>query len=181
MAEKFSHLQTRHIEFIKKQKIFFVATAAREGHINLSPKGQDTLRILDNSKLLWLSLTGSGNETAAHLIDSNRITMMWCSFEGPPSILRVYGKANTVHPRDESWNRCAKLLSPVEGARQYFEIEISLVQTSCGYAVPMYDYVEDRTVLSKWTDKKGKQGIENYWRENNQTSLDGLPTNLLSE
>jgi predicted pyridoxine 5'-phosphate oxidase superfamily flavin-nucleotide-binding protein len=89
MADKFPHLQTRHIEFIENQKIFFVATAAREGRVNLSPKGQDTLRILDNSRMLWLNLTGSGNETAAHLIDSKRITMMWCSFEGPPSILRV--------------------------------------------------------------------------------------------
>jgi hypothetical protein len=178
MGQPLSRLQTRHIEFIEKQKIFFVGTAAREGSINLSPKGQDSLRILDEHRLLWLNLTGSGNETAAHLIDSNRITMMWCSFEGPPNILRVYGRANTVHPRDESWSRCAELLPSVEGARQYFEVEIDPVQTSCGYAVPLYRYLEDRTALTKWNAKKGKQGIEDYWREHNQTSRDGLPTHI---
>lgn len=181
MAEKFTHLYPQHTEFINAQKIFFVATAAREGKVNLSPKGQDSLRILEEDKLLWLNLTGSGNETAAHLLDSNRIVIMWCSFEGPPMILRVYGSANTIHPRDESWSRCAELISPDAGARQYFEVDISMVQTSCGYAVPEFDYMGDRTALSKWTDKRGKQGIEDYWHENNQISLDGLPTDLLSD
>ena len=179
MAEKFSTLEPRHIEFIAKQKIFFVATAARDGHINLSPKGQDSLRVVNDRTLLWLNLTGSGNETAAHLIDSNRMTLMWCSFEGPPRILRVYGSANTIHPRDESWDRCAQVLEPVEGARQYFEVDIDLVQTSCGYAVPLFDFVEERAVLSKWTEKKGGPGIEEYWGNRNQTSLDGLPTHIL--
>ncbi len=181
MTDDFSTLDSKQIDFIARQKIFFVATAARDGHINLSPKGHDTLRVIDDRTLLWLNLTGSANETAAHLIDSNRLTLMWCSFEGPPKILRVYGSATTIHPRDEAWHRCAEIIEPVEGARQYFEVSVDLVHTSCGYAVPILDFVGPRDVLTKWTENMGKEGIQEYWGESNQRSLDGLPTHVLSE
>jgi hypothetical protein len=176
MADRFETLSPELTEWIGQQKVFFVATAARNGRINLSPKGQDSLRVLSEREILWLNLTGSGNETAAHLIDSNRITLMWCSFEGLPRILRVYGSADVIHPRDDEWAGCARLMPPPLGARQYFKVHVDLVQTSCGYAVPLMDYVEDRRVLAQWSEKKGEQGIRDYWRENNEVSLDGLPT-----
>lgn len=176
MADQFDALSPELMEWIGQQKVFFVATAAHSGRINLSPKGQDSLRVLNEREILWFNLTGSGNETAAHLLDSNRITLMWCAFDGLPRILRVYGRADTVHPRDDEWAACAGLIPPPLGARQYFKVHVELVQTSCGYAVPLMDYVEDRQVLSQWAEKKGEQGIRDYWREKNRLSLDGLPT-----
>ncbi len=176
MADQYDSLGDDHRRFIEKQPVFFVASAAREGRVNLSPKGGPTLVVLDPNRLLWLNLTGSGNETAAHLLDSNRITLMWCAFEGPPLILRVYGRARAVHPDDAEWQACSQRLPAQVGARQYFSIDIDLVQTSCGYAVPLMDYREDRTALTKWAEKKGEQGLRDYWREANAQSLDGLPT-----
>jgi len=178
MAEQFDTLSAELIEWIKQQHVFFVATAARDGRINVSPKGQDSLRVLDGGQILWLNLTGSGNETAAHLLDSNRMTLMWCGFEGLPRILRAYGSAEAVHPRDADWADCARLIPPPVGARQYFKMQVDLVQTSCGYAVPLMDFVEDRQVLAKWSEKRGEDGIRNYWQEKNRLSLDGLPTGI---
>ena len=129
--------------------------------------------------LTWLNLTGSGNETAAHLLDVNRMTIMWCAFEGLPQILRVYGSATTIHPRDSAWAECVELIPPPVGARQYFQMTIDLVQTSCGYAVPLMDYQEDRQVLTKWAEKRGDDGIRDYWEEKNQRSLDGAATGIL--
>lgn len=179
MAEQFDALSTELIEWIGQQHVFFVATAARDGRINLSPKGQDSLRVVNGRELVWLNLTGSGNETAAHLRDSNRMTLMWCAFEGLPRILRVYGTSDTVHPRDAEWDDCARIVAPTLGARQYFRVHVDLVQTSCGYAVPRMDYVEDRQVLAQWSEKRGEQGIRDYWRDRNQRSIDGLPTGIL--
>jgi hypothetical protein len=176
MSELFDELNDEHRRFIERQKIFFVATAAPEGRVNLSPKGQPSLAVLDARKILWLNLTGSGNETAAHLLDENRITLMWCAFEGPPLILRVYGRARAIHPDDAEWADCASRIPASVGARQYFEVEIDRVQTSCGYAVPLFDYREDRSALTRWSEKKGEEGIRQYWEEKNARSLDGLPT-----
>ncbi len=180
MAEQFASLSQELIDWIDQQHIYFVATAAQRGRVNLSPKGQDSLRVVDGNQLIWLNLTGSGNETAAHLLDTNRMTLMWCAFEGLPRILRIYGSADTIHPRDADWAACAALLPPPVGARQYFKLNIDLVQTSCGYAVPFMDYVEDREVLSNWAEKRGEQGIQDYWREKNQVSIDGLPTQIVN-
>ena len=179
MAEQFASLSPELIEWIGEQHIFFVATAAAQGHVNLSPKGQDSLRVINGNELIWLNLTGSGNETAAHLLDTNRMTLMWCAFEGLPRILRVYGSADTIHPRDAHWATCTELLPPSVGARQYFRLNIELVQTSCGYAVPFMDYREDRKVLSDWAEKRGTEGIRDYWRDRNQKSIDGLPTGII--
>ena len=176
MSEQFERLEEEHQRFIESQKIFFVASAAREGRVNVSPKGQESLSIIGPSEILWLNLTGSGNETASHLLDSNRITLMWCAFEGPPRILRAYGGARAIYPEDSSWADCSARIPASVGARQYFKLDVDLVQTSCGYAVPLYDYREDRTALTKWADKKGESGIRDYWAERNAKSLDGSPT-----
>jgi len=181
MSEKFDTLSDELQSWISQQPMFFVATAAHSGSINLSPKGHDSLRILNERTLLWLNLTGSGNESAAHLLDCNRMTLMWCAFAGPPQILRVYGQARVIHPRDADWQRCTEILPAPLGARQYFEVSINLVQTSCGYAVPLMSYQEDRQALTLWSEKRGADGIQDYWRERNQHSIDGLPTNILPE
>lgn len=181
MAQQFDRLQQEHVEFIRAQQMYFVATAARDGHVNLSPKGQDSLRVLGPNEIVWLNLTGSGNETTAHLRSCNRITLMWCSFAGPPLILRAYGTADVVHPRDDRWRRYAELIPPPLGARQYIHMHVDLVQTSCGYAVPLYEYQEQRRALTLWAEKRGPDGIERYWREKNTVSLDGLPTGLIED
>ncbi len=179
VSEKFPELSEELSQFIEAQKMFFVATAAADGRINLSPKGQDSLRVLGPNEILWMNLTGSGNETAAHLSEANRMTMMWCAFEGPPQILRVYGTAEIFHPRDARWAEFSAQLPSTVGTRQYFLVSIDLVQTSCGYAVPQMDYVEDRQVLSKWAENRGEEGIAEYWQKRNQLSLDGKPTGIL--
>ena len=179
MAVQFPELSDELSQFIGEQKIFFVATAAPDGRINLSPKGQDSLRVLNPQEILWMNLTGSGNETAAHLAEFNRITMMWCAFEGPPRILRVYGTAQVFHPRDARWGEFSTQLPSTTGTRQYVLVSIDLVQTSCGYAVPFMNYVEDRRVLSTWAEKKGEEGISEYWQKRNQLSIDGKPTGIL--
>ena len=179
MAVQFPELSDELSQFIGEQKIFFVATAAPDGRINLSPKGQDSLRVLNPQEILWMNLTGSGNETAAHLAEFNRITMMWCAFEGPPRILRVYGTAQVFHPRDARWAELSTQLPSTTGTRQYVLVAIDLVQTSCGYAVPFMNYVEDRRVLFTWAEKKGEEGIAEYWQKRNQLSIDGKPTGIL--
>ena len=179
MSDQFPELSDELSQFIQAQHVFFVATAAPDGRVNLSPKGQDSLRVLNPHEILWMNLTGSGNETAAHVSESNRMTMMWCAFEGPPRILRVYGTAQVFHPRAARWEEFSIQLPSTIGTRQYFLVFIDLVQTSCGYAVPFMNYVEDRCVLSKWAENKGKDGISEYWQERNQLSLDGKPTGIL--
>ena len=180
MATELPALTEELMDWIHKQPVFFVATAAPDGRINLSPKGKASVKVLNKNELLWLNLTGSGNETAAHLLASNRITMMWCAFDGLPNIVRVYGSAETIHPRDGAWEACAAVLPPPLGARQYFRISIDMVQTSCGYAVPLMNYEGDRDVLDKWSEKRGPEGIRQYWEDKNQTSIDGLPTGVIS-
>ena len=170
-----SHLQS----FIEAQKLFFVATADCDGRVNVSPKGLDSLRVLDENTVLWLNGTGSGNETAAHLLENNRMTLMFCAFEGNPMILRLYGTAEVYHPRDAGWDEFIGLFPPLKGSRQLFKLHINLVQTSCGFGVPFFDYVAERPNMPEWAERKGKAGIRAYWEEKNQTSLDGKPTQIL--
>jgi len=178
MSEKFEALTEKHIEFIKNQHVFFVGTAASDGFVNVSPKGMDSFRVINNSKVAWLNLTGSGNETAAHVIEDDRMTIMFCSFDKQPLILRLYGSAKTLHPRDNDWRHKAKLFPEYTGARQIFEVSIELVQTSCGYAVPFYSLVGERPTLTKWADNRGRDGVKEYWEEKNTTSLDGKETGI---
>ena len=179
MAQRSSEISDKLTQFIQQQKIFFVATAACEGHINLSPKGMDSLRVLGPNRVVWLNVTGSGNETAAHLLENNRMTIMFCAFEGDPLILRLYGQARAIHPRDAEWHDLLQLFPPLPGARQIFDMQVDLVQTSCGMAVPFMDYRNEREQLSQWATKKGSDGIHQYWQDKNQISLDGNPTNIL--
>lgn len=178
MSEKFEFLTDQHIKFIGNQHIFFVGTAASEGLVNVSPKGMDNFRVLNNSTVAWLNLTGSGNETAAHILENNRMTIMFCSFDKQPLILRLYGRAKVTHPRDSNWSRLENLFPKYTGARQIFEVKIELVQTSCGYAVPFYELAGERPTLNKWADNRGREGIEEYWQEKNTKSLDGNNTGI---
>ena len=179
MGQKFSELNDRHIDFIRKQKLFFVATAAPDGRVNVSPKGMDSLRVLDSNRVVWLSVTGSGNETSAHVQENPRMTLMFCAFEGSPLILRVYGNARVIHPRDSDWDVAFALFDPLPGSRQIFDLAVDLVHTSCGMGVPLFDYVGERNQLDRWAEKKGEEGIKAYWDEKNRISLDGKPTNIL--
>lgn len=178
MAKQFAQISAQHQTFIEQQKVFFVGTAATTGRVNVSPKGMDSFRVLGPNQVVWLSLTGSGNETAAHIAATRRMTVMFCAFENSPLILRLYGNAQAIYPYDEAWSELIEYFPQHPGTRQLFDLSVDLVQTSCGMAVPLYDYQGDREALNQWAASKGPQGIENYQREKNQTSIDGFPTHL---
>ena len=179
MSKFYNKITPRIQKFIEAQKMFFVATAPIAGRINLSPKGMDSFRILNENKVLWLSVTGSGNETAAHLLENERITIMFCSFEGAPNILRLYGKGKEIKPNDAVWNEVISLFPETPGTRQIFDITIESAQNSCGMSIPFYEFKEERNQLNEWATAEGKDKIEHYWEEINQTSIDGLPTNII--
>ncbi len=168
--------------FIAAQQMFFVATAPLDpdGHVNLSPKGLDCFRVLSPNRVAYLDLTGSGNETSAHLEENGRITLMFCAFTGSPKILRLYGRGEVVLPGSEQWAEMSSLFSDYPGARQIIVAEINRVQTSCGFGVPTYEYVGQRDTLIRWADAKGEAGLETYRREHNGRSINGLPV-LLGE
>ncbi len=181
MSEKFNQLEAKHISFIQEQHLFFVGTAGKEGFVNVSPKGMDSFRVINSNQVAWLNLTGSGNETAAHVLENGRMTVMFCSFKKQPLILRLYGQATTIHSRNEQWKKYTDMFPCYTGARQIFILDIELVQTSCGYAVPYYELIGERETLTKWSDKKGQDGIQDYWKDKNTKSLDGRNTGLLDE
>lgn len=166
--------------FIEKQVMFFVATAAVDGRVNLSPKGMDSLRIVSDQKIVWLSLTGSGNETAAHLLQDPRMTLMFCAFEGDHLILRTYGEANVIHPRDPEWDDLYALFPDFAGARNIFVFDIDLVTTSCGSGVPEMSVVRSRgeTDLEPWYAEMGPEKVEEFWKKKNLISLDNQPTGI---
>jgi hypothetical protein len=178
MATQFPRLALAHQTFIAAQKLFFVGTAAPTGRVNLSPKGTDSLRVLDPNRILWRNSTGSGNETAGHLLQSNRITLMWCSFDAAPLILRCYGCATAIHMDAPEWAALNALFPPDPAPRQIFDVAIDLVQTSCGFGVPMMDYRGERPDAEEWAAKKGPQGIRDYWVEKNAETMDGFPTGI---
>jgi len=179
MAKQFSELSEKLQQFVQAQKIYFVATAVETGRINLSPKGMDSLRVIDKNRLVWLNVTGSGNETAAHVQENSRMTIMFAAFDGSPMILRIYGSARVIHTGDPEWNSLYSLFKPLPGARQIFDLSIELVQTSCGMSVPLFQHIEEREQLNEWALKKGEEGLKEYWREKNKFSLDGKPTYFL--
>lgn len=172
-----STLDDTLIGFLREQHLFFVATApsGSEGHVNLSPKGYDTFRIIDEATVAYLDLTGSGVETIAHVRQNGRITLMFCAFSGPPKILRLYGRGEAILPEDEGFADLSALFSKQLGVRAVIRVRIERVATSCGYAVPRFEYKEERDVLTDWCEKKGPEGIERYKREKNEESIDGLP------
>lgn len=175
MADFFDAFSDKHTAFIAKQPMFFTATAAAEGRINLSPKGYDSFRVLSPDRVAYLDLGGSGNETHAHLADNGRITIMFCAFEQPALILRIYGRGTPVLPQDEGWDDLARHFDILPGTRQIFDIAVISVQTSCGWGVPIMEHVKDRATLQKahrnvdaeaWLAKTAAR----------MTSIDGLPT-----
>ncbi len=170
----------QHREFIEAQHLFFVSTApiGAEGHINLSPKGLDSFRVLSSTMVAYMDIVGSGNETSAHLLENGRITFMFCAFGGPPNILRLYGKGYTVLPGDPAWNELSAHFTLLPSTRQIIAADITKVQTSCGFGVPFYKYTGERDHAHKWAEKKGQEGLEQYKKDKNLTSLDGLPTAL---
>lgn len=157
--------------------MFFVGTAplSAAGHVNLSPKGLDSFRVLSPSRVAYLDLTGSGNETAAHLHENGRITFMFCSFGKAPMILRLYGRGWVVQPGDEAWEELAGHFPPHPGVRQIVAAEVAFVQTSCGYGVPRMEVLGQRDTLTRWVESKGEEGLKTYRATKNARSLDGLP------
>jgi hypothetical protein len=163
--------------FIARQHVFFVATAplAAEGHVNLSPKGLDTFRVLGPTRVAYLDLTGRGVETIAHLRENGRITLMFCAFEGRPRIVRLYGRGRTVEPTDAEWPAVAEGFPAMAGVRAVIVLDVDRIADTCGFAVPLYEYVGDRQQLVEWADKKGAEGLRSYQAQKNRTSIDGLP------
>jgi hypothetical protein len=180
MAKFHEQIEDHHRDFIESQHLFFVSTAPlnAEGHINLSPKGLDSFRVLSPTKVAYMDIIGSGNETSAHILENGRITFMFCAFGGPPNILRLYGKGHTVLRSNPEWAELSSLFIILPSTRQIIAADISKVQTSCGFGVPYYEYTGERDHSHKWAESKGAQGLEEYKKEKNSVSLDGLPTAL---
>lgn len=180
MAKFYTKLDDSLQQFITSQHLFFTATAPTSGRINLSPKGIDSFRCLDSSTVAYLDLTGSGNETAAHLLENGRMTIMFCSFTEKPLILRLYGYGRTVREGHPDWDELSVHFDITPGMRQIVVMTIDSVQTSCGFGVPLYEFKQHRDTLIDWAAKKGEDGIRQYWHDKNQISIDGLPTEILS-
>lgn len=181
MAQMYPELSDKHVQFIAEQKIFFIGTATADSRVNVSPKGMDSLRVIDMNRVAWLNLTGSGNETAAHIQQDPRMTIMFCSFTQSSLILRLLGNAKVVHPHDFEWDTLYSLFDPIPGARQIFDFSVDLVQTSCGFGVPYFTYKGERNQLKEWAQNKGEEGLRKYWQDKNQMSIDGIPTNILAK
>lgn len=182
MAKFYTALSAAHRDFIARQKIYFVSSAPAQGRVNLSPKGMDTFRVLSATRVGYLDVTGSGNETAAHLTDNGRLTLMMCSFDAAPLIFRIYGRGRAVHARDAEWTQLRPLFGPpLPGERQLILADIESIQTSCGFGVPFYDYRGERETLIDYAVKKGPDAMAAYRAEKNQLSIDGLPTGLLTD
>ena len=181
MATQTPDITPQHLQFINNQRIFFVATAAEEESINLSPKDMDSLKVIDNKRVIWLNVTGSGNETAAHVQQNPRMTILFTSFEQEPLILRLYGQARVIHHNDNEWNALYDQFQPLPGARQIFDRSVEMVQASCGMSVPFYQYLGEREQLNEGVGKLGKEKLWQYWRNKNHTSIDGLPTHIVEK
>ena len=164
--------------FIAAQHVFFVASAplAADGHVNLSPKGTaGTLVVLDEHRIAYIDLTGSGIETAAHLQENGRVTLMWCAFVGPPRIVRVHGRGTVVWPDGSDWSDLrVRFPADLVGVRSIIVVEAERISDSCGYAVPLMNFVGERDDLDRWAERKGPEGVAEYQQTKNATSLDGL-------
>jgi hypothetical protein len=177
MGRTHDGLDDQLTSWIAAQHVFFVATApsGADGHVNLSPKGYDSFRVLDPTTVAYLDLTGSGVETISHLRENGRITFMFCAFEGKPKILRLFGRGRVVLPEDEAFADLVTLFPPQPGTRSVIVAELDRIQDSCGYAVPFLAYEGERERLHEWADRKGPDGIVAYHAEKNERSIDGLP------
>jgi hypothetical protein len=180
MGKLHDSIKPAHKEFIEKQHIFFVSTAplSGDGRINLSPKGLDCFRVLNDHQVGYMDLISSGNETSAHTLENGRITILFCSYEEAPTILRLYGKGFTVLPNTREWDFYSPHFKIFPSTRQLIIANIDLVQTSCGFGVPLFNYAGERDIHFEWAEKKGADGLIEYVQQNNLKSLDGLQTNL---
>lgn len=176
MGKVFEKIEPRIREFIEKQKLFFVSTAplSEEGLVNVSPKGWDSLRVLDEHTVAYIDLTGSGIETVAHIKENQRITLLFCAFEGPPKLVRLQGKGRVLEYGTSEYEELKHHFPAYKSARAIIKIHLKRISDSCGYTVPFYDYVGERDTMSKWVDNKGEEGIKTYWKEKNEKSLEGL-------
>lgn len=178
MAKVYPEITPQLAEWIRTQPMFFVGTAplSAQGHVNVSPRGLDTFRILDPNQVAYLDLTGSGNESAAHIRENHRLTIMFCAFAGEPRILRLYGEGEVVLPSDADWpDLRAHFPQSLPGTRQIVRLLVTRVQTSCGYGVPRMDFVAQRERLTTWASDKGEAGLRDYRAAKNARSIDGLP------
>ena len=180
MSKFYDTISDELAQWISEQHIFFVASAplSAEGHVNVSPKGKDCLRVLGSNRVAYLDLTGSGNETSSHLKENGRMTFMFCSFDTNPRILRLYGQGRVVLTADTEWHELSQHFTVHAGARQIVVCDVDSVQTSCGFAVPFMEFVGERDALIKWAETKGDDGVETYQMQKNLRSIDGLPTHL---
>ena len=177
MARVFEVIDDKLEDFIGAQRLFFVATSPADpaGHVNLSPKGLDSFRVLDPRTVAWLDLTGSGVETIAHLRENGRITILFCALSGAPRILRLFGRGTAVLPGDDDFAALAGRFSPIPGVRSIVRVAVERIADSCGYGVPRYEYRDERTQLVEWSERKGEDGLREYREKNNARSIDGLP------
>lgn len=179
MGRTYGSIDGRLRAFVEAQRVFFVATAPSgdDGHVNVSPKGLDSLRILDERTVAYLDFIGSGVETIAHLRQNARICLMFCAFDGPPNIVRLHGRGEAIEPQDSRFDELRAMFpaAPAGSVRSVIVIHVTRMTDSCGYGVPLYHYEGDRTQLTAWAERKGPEGLEQYQREKNARSIDGDP------
>ncbi|WND03134.1 pyridoxamine 5'-phosphate oxidase family protein [Temperatibacter marinus] len=181
MAEFFDKIEDKHQRFIEEQPMFFIATACADGRVNLSPKGMDTFKVLSPNRFVYLDLTGSGNETAAHIKKDGRVTVMFNSYTRNPLILRLYGQGHVIRPGHLEFDELSSNFIERSGTRQFISVDVESVQTSCGYAVPLMEISGERDTLEKWATTKGKDGLKEYKKIKNSQSIDGFDTGLNDE
>jgi Pyridoxamine 5'-phosphate oxidase len=183
MGKQFPKIEPQHRSFIERQKIFFVASAAPKGRVNVSPKGMPTLRVLGDNDVAYLDATGSGSETRAHLLasDDKRLTVMFCAFDGDPVILRLYGQAQSLMRGTPEYAELLPQFEEIPGARQIVRLAVDLVQTSCGFGVPLFEYRGDRQNLSRYWTAQGIDKLRKYWGLKNTQSIDGLATHFVPD
>lgn len=183
MGQQFQSIGAQHRSFIEQQKMFFVATAATSGRVNVSPKGMATFQVLGSNDVAYLDCTGSGSETRAHLLasDDKRLTIMFCAFDGNPMILRLYGQAQSLMRGTPGYDALLQHFEEMPGARQIVRLAVDLVQTSCGMAVPLFDYREDRSNLTNYWDVRGADQLRKYWGLKNMASIDGFETGFVPD
>jgi len=178
MAKVHPNITEQLADWIKQQAMFFIASAPleQESHVNLSPRGLDSFQVLNENEVIILDLTGSGNETAAHLAQNERLTVMFCAFEGAPQILRLFGKGQVIRPGDDKWNEYRQhFADELPGVRQIFHQQVARVQTSCGFGVPLMQLEGQRDLLPRWASNRGEDGLQKYQQDKNAISIDGLP------
>jgi len=184
VAKQFPDINEAHRDFMERQKIFFVASAAAGTHVNLTPRSTDSFRVIDHQRVAYLDRTGSGNETASHLNNGGRLTIMLCAFDGKPLIMRLFGQGIVHHRASDSFRDLLAEhfggTAPL-GTRQIVTLDVDMLQTSCGFGVPLFDHTGERPTLDRWTEAKGEDGLLAYQRLKNQTSLDGLPSGLFDD